>query len=67
MRAQALESPCVQICEMDDALGLCRGCRRTLQEIADWLEMTPGEQSATLRRIADRKRALGDPSIIPIR
>jgi uncharacterized protein len=57
-------SPCVQVCEMDEALGLCRGCRRTLKEIADWLEMPAKEQLATLQRVADRKRLLGDHSDI---
>ncbi len=58
-------SPCVQVCQMDESLGLCRGCRRTLKEIADWLEMSPKEQLATLQRLADRKRLLGDHSDIP--
>ena len=53
-------SPCVQVCQMDEALGLCRGCRRTMQEIADWLEMSPAEQLGTLKRVADRRRVLGD-------
>ncbi|MSQ59612.1 MAG: DUF1289 domain-containing protein [Betaproteobacteria bacterium] len=57
-------SPCVQVCEMDETLGLCRGCRRTLKEIADWLEMPAKEQLATLQRAADRKRLLGDHSDI---
>ncbi len=57
-------SPCVQVCEMDESLGLCRGCRRTLKEIAGWLEMTSKEQLATLHRVADRKRLLGDHSNI---
>jgi len=58
--AGRVPSPCVKICQMDPALGLCVGCRRTLQEIADWLEMTPAAQLATLRRIAERRRRLGD-------
>jgi uncharacterized protein len=39
---------------MDARTGLCLGCRRTLQEIADWLEMTPEEKLATLARVAER-------------
>lgn len=45
---------------MDPETGVCRGCRRTLQEIGEWLEMTPEEKLATLRLVAERKRALGD-------
>jgi len=29
-------SPCVAVCEMDPATGWCKGCQRTLDEIADW-------------------------------
>jgi len=53
-------SPCINVCEIDPETGLCRGCRRTLQEIAEWLEMTPEEKLATLRLVAERKRALGE-------
>ena len=53
-------SPCINVCEIDPDRGLCRGCRRTLQEIAEWLEMTPEEKLATLCLVAERKRALGE-------
>lgn len=29
-------SPCIGVCRMDDATGLCAGCWRTLDEIAAW-------------------------------
>lgn len=29
-------SPCVKVCVIDQARGLCRGCGRTLDEIASW-------------------------------
>ncbi len=29
-------SPCISVCRMDDATGLCIGCLRTLDEIAAW-------------------------------
>ena len=35
--------------------GLCRGCLRTIDEIAGWIEMTPTEKLATLERIAARR------------
>ncbi|MFO1322659.1 MAG: DUF1289 domain-containing protein [Burkholderiales bacterium] len=34
--AAGVASPCVSICKMDDATGLCVGCLRTLDEIAVW-------------------------------
>jgi uncharacterized protein len=53
-------SPCINVCQMDQTSGLCLGCRRTLQEIAEWLEMTPAEKRATLERVAERKLAFGE-------
>lgn len=31
-----LPSPCISVCKMDDASGLCQGCYRTLDEIRLW-------------------------------
>jgi prolyl-tRNA editing enzyme YbaK/EbsC (Cys-tRNA(Pro) deacylase)/predicted Fe-S protein YdhL (DUF1289 family) len=41
-------SPCVNVCCMDAATGLCVGCARTLAEIAGWSSATP-EQRAAIR------------------
>jgi len=48
-------SPCVQICTLDPATGLCRGCLRSIQEITDWVEMSAEEKRATLARIELRR------------
>ncbi|MCP3722333.1 DUF1289 domain-containing protein [Paraburkholderia sp. CNPSo 3272] len=29
-------SPCINICRMDARSGLCEGCLRTIDEIANW-------------------------------
>jgi predicted Fe-S protein YdhL (DUF1289 family) len=42
-------SPCVSICEMSPDTGLCRGCFRTLDEIAAWSVL----DAATKRAIVD--------------
>ena len=44
-----MESPCVSICQINRATGECEGCRRTLQEIATWLQFSAEER----RRIMD--------------
>jgi predicted Fe-S protein YdhL (DUF1289 family) len=44
-----MESPCIKVCVIDKASGLCAGCGRTLQEIATWSRLTPAER----RRIMD--------------
>jgi hypothetical protein len=47
-------SPCVQVCTLDPLTGLCVGCYRTVQEVADWLEMSAEEKRAVLERVAQR-------------
>ena len=34
--AQTVPSPCMSVCQMDEASGLCEGCLRTINEIAQW-------------------------------
>lgn len=36
---RAVPTPCVGVCALDDD-GYCRGCRRTLAEIAGWSQMS---------------------------
>ena len=31
-----VESPCVGVCAIDEASGLCAGCARTIDEIVAW-------------------------------
>jgi len=48
-------SPCNRICRIDAATGWCLGCRRTLEEIADWPMLSTQQQLALLGRLAARK------------
>ena len=43
--AQMVPSPCMSVCQMDEALGLCQGCLRTLGEIGAW-----GNANAAFKR-----------------
>jgi len=31
-----LPTPCTGVCVMDEQTGFCKGCLRTIEEIADW-------------------------------
>jgi uncharacterized protein len=53
-------SPCLGICLMDPATRTCRGCLRTVEEIAGWYEATAAEKRAILARLAER-RAQAEP------
>jgi predicted Fe-S protein YdhL (DUF1289 family) len=53
----SIETPCIKVCEIDPASGLCMGCARTLAEIARWGTMSDAErrrimEELPLRRIA---------------
>jgi uncharacterized protein len=44
-----IESPCIKLCVLDPVSGLCTGCGRTLDEIAQWASLTQSER----RRVVD--------------
>lgn len=50
-------SPCINICRIDPASGLCCGCLRTLAEIAAWATMDEAARAATLAEVARRRAA----------
>ncbi len=56
-RAPEPSSPCINVCAMDEERGLCRGCHRTLDEIAHWAGYSRDEKIAVLGRLAQRKAA----------
>jgi len=35
-RSQAVPSPCMSVCQMDEETALCQGCLRTIDEIRLW-------------------------------
>ena len=47
-------SPCVGVCRMDEASGLCLGCLRTLEEIASWAQSDKKQQRRVWNAIAQR-------------
>jgi predicted Fe-S protein YdhL (DUF1289 family) len=47
-------SPCTGVCRLDPATGYCAGCRRTVEEIAGWLDKSGEEKRAILTRVASR-------------
>jgi hypothetical protein len=54
-----LASPCVSVCKMDAASGLCEGCLRTLDEIAHWGLYDDDEKRAVLAALPARRAAGG--------
>jgi predicted Fe-S protein YdhL (DUF1289 family) len=53
--ADDVPSPCISICEISQRSGVCRGCYRTLDEIAAWSLLDADEKRAVLARLAARR------------
>ena len=52
-----LPSPCLSVCRMDAASGLCEGCLRTLDEIAAWGMLDNRGKRAVWELIEQRAKA----------
>jgi predicted Fe-S protein YdhL (DUF1289 family) len=54
---EPVPSPCIGVCSLDGASGLCRGCHRTLEEIAAWPASGETERRSIHARAAARAAA----------
>ena len=52
---RAIATPCVQVCAVDGASGLCLGCFRTLKEIAGWSRFTDAERAVLMAELPARR------------
>lgn len=50
-------SPCVNVCRMDEASGLCEGCLRTIDEIACWSLLDDAEKRSVWQALDERRAA----------
>ncbi len=57
-------SPCIGVCEMDEASGYCRGCYRTIEEIRTWRQKDAAGKQDILDRLADRQNSFKDKAKI---
>lgn len=56
--APPVPSPCINICRMDEATGLCEGCLRTLDEIAGWSALDAAARRAVWAQLPLRRARL---------
>ncbi|MCB8820009.1 DUF1289 domain-containing protein [Microvirga rosea] len=47
-------SPCIRVCTLDPATGLCEGCGRTREEIAQWFRLTEEERLRIMAGLPER-------------
>jgi predicted Fe-S protein YdhL (DUF1289 family) len=53
----AVPSPCINVCRMDAASGLCEGCLRTIDEIAAWGSMDDDGKRVVWQCLEQRRSA----------
>ena len=53
--APTIASPCIRVCVVDGASGLCVGCLRTLGEIAGWAALTDAERAEITQALPARQ------------
>ncbi len=54
-------TPCIGVCVMDRS-GFCRGCARTLDEIAGWTCLSHSARLSLMEELTARKAALASDS-----
>ncbi|MCZ7560163.1 MAG: DUF1289 domain-containing protein [Burkholderiaceae bacterium] len=60
--AAPVPSPCISVCRIEPASGLCEGCQRTLDEIARWGSMSNEARREVWSAIHARRAGRGPGS-----
>jgi len=58
---KAIATPCVMVCAVDGASGLCLGCFRSLTEIAGWRTLSEAKRAAIMAELPSRRDRI-DPA-----
>lgn len=53
--ASAIETPCIKVCVIDAADGLCTGCLRSRDEIAMWSSISRSERRRIMAELPTRR------------
>ena len=54
MSTEPIETPCIGLCTLDGN-GVCRGCRRSFEEIAEWPFMSASERGLVMADLDSRR------------
>jgi predicted Fe-S protein YdhL (DUF1289 family) len=55
--APGVPSPCISVCEMDEARSRCKGCFRSLEEIGFWSRASDADKLLIWQQIEARQLA----------
>ena len=61
-----MKTPCVKVCQMEPRLGLCLGCKRTLDEIARWGGMSEQERERVIAELPRRSLDVFEGPVPPL-
>lgn len=61
-----VSSPCIGLCVIDDTAGYCRGCGRSLAEIAVWSALCEPERQAVMATLQQRLENAGPGEARPL-
>lgn len=53
-----VQSPCIGVCVIDDASGLCQGCFRRADEIQDWWDLDNLSKKKIVSAAKERESAV---------
>jgi predicted Fe-S protein YdhL (DUF1289 family) len=56
-KTAGVASPCINVCRMDEASGLCEGCLRTIDEIVAWGSMDDDAKRQVWLQLEQRRAA----------
>lgn len=59
---RSIATPCVKVCVVEGASGLCLGCYRTLAEIGGWSALTDDQRAAVMADLPSRAERI-DPAL----
>ncbi|WP_299471223.1 DUF1289 domain-containing protein [uncultured Roseibium sp.] len=58
-----MNSPCIQLCQIDETTGLCAGCLRSLDEIAGWTGFSEERRSEIMTDLSSRRLLESEESL----
>jgi uncharacterized protein len=56
---ELMETPCIDICQIDQQSRLCRGCGRSIDEITMWGSMSDAERRRIMGELKARMLSFG--------
>ena len=55
MAETPIKTPCVKVCFVDPAAGLCVGCFRSMEELGRWTKYSDAEREAIMAALPQRE------------